>query len=289
MFAALTVVCCLAIAFGPQSVSAQVLTSGTSGRKFKAQTIESLPMSELNEVTQQKLLPVLNKPSIYRRLPVTAVQTDPDYFRYLIRYPEVVVEIWKLMGVTEMDVTRTAPYVIDSDDGAGTISQIELVYGSDELHIFYAEGTYEGPVLKRKLNGRCVLVLRTQHKVDAQGKPQAVNQLDVFLKVDNATAGLVARTLQPMVGSTADHNFSESLKFFQKLNETTERNGPGVQSMAERLDLTPEVRKQFQDIAGLVYQRANQATTRASQPQPRVSQSAPLRQPPRQRMPAGYR
>jgi Spy/CpxP family protein refolding chaperone len=253
---------------GSGYATAQMLTSGSGARQFRQKAIESIPYGELNEATQQKLKPVLNSPSIYRRLPITAIDTDPDYFRFLIRYPEVVIEIWKLMGVTKMDVNRTAPYELDSNDGAGTISHIELVYGNDSTHIFYAEGTYEGPVLRRKLKGRCVLVLRTEHSMDANQKSKAVNQLDVFMKVDNATVGVVAKTLQPLVGSTADHNFTESLKFLQRLYETTARNGGGVQNMAERLELTPDVRQQFQRLAGMVYQRAQATETKPANNEP---------------------
>ena len=84
--------------------------------------------------------------------------------------------------------------------------------------------------------------------------------MDVFLKVDNVAAGVIARTLQPLVGPTADHNFMESLKFLQRLNSTTLRNGPGVQLMGNRLSLQPEVLKGFQHVAGQAYQRGNAAT-----------------------------
>ena len=99
----------------------------------------------------------------------------------------------------------------------------------------------------------------------AAGNPSVQSTLDVFLTIDNMTASLVAKTLAPVVGKTADHNFLESLKFVQRLNETTGRNGPGVQGMADRLEgLTEPVRDQFIDIVGVVYQRTQQALLRAS-------------------------
>ena len=233
------------------------MTTGSSGKQFRQQGIEAVPFQALNKDTAAKLKPVLDKPSIYRRLPTMAIECDQDYFRFLIRHPEVVVEIWKLMGVTKMDTTRTGPYRLTSDDGAGTLSDLELVYGDGEKHIFYGTGTYEGPLLRRKLSGKCVLVLQTQHAIHEDGKPKAVNQLDVYLKVDNVAAGAIARTLQPLVGPTADHNFVESLRFVERLHTTTVRNGQGVQLMGERLDLQPEVLQGFQQVAGLAFDRGN--------------------------------
>jgi len=262
------------------AADAQQLTSGSSGRQFKQEGIEAVPFQQLNQETAAKLKPVLEKPSIYRRLPKMSIECDQDYFRFLVRHPEIVVEIWKLMGVTKMDTTRVGPYQLQSDDGAGTLSDLELVYGDGEKHIFYGTGTYEGPLLRRKLSGKCVLVMQTQHTVDEKGKPKAINQLDVFLKVDNVAAGVIARSLQPLVGPTADHNFVESLKFIQRLHDTTVRNGQGVQLMGERLDVQPQVLAGFQQVAGLAFERGNQyqqPQRMTTKPAPRVSQGSQVR------------
>lgn len=236
---------------------AQDLEVGSGKRQYRMQAMQTIPFHQLNQATKDKLNSVLNKPSIYRRLPISTINSDPDYFRFLVRYPEVLVDIWQLMGVTKMSTQRTGPYTINCDDGAGTLSTMELVYGNDNLHIFYGTGSYEGPVLRKKLYGSCVLVLQTGYAQGADGKPIATNQLDVFLKVENAALGLIAKTIQPIVGTTADHNFVESLKFVQRLNETTERNGPGVQRMAKRLDINQEVRQKFVDVVSLVFERSS--------------------------------
>jgi len=236
---------------------AEELTSGTSSRQAKQQALQSIPFQQLNQQTQIKIRDVLQKPSIYRRLPVTMIDIDPDYFVFLARHPEVVVNIWKIMGVTRMTTTRTGPFTVSTNDGVGTVSNVELVYGTNNQHIFYGEGTYEGPVLKRKLRGECVMVLNTNYQKSATGKPTATSQLDVFLKVENATAGLIAKTLTPIVGTTADHNFVESLNFLQRLNETTVKNGVGVQRMANRLtDINNETRQKFVGVVGLVSNRS---------------------------------
>ena len=260
-----------------QSFASEQISPGTNSRQAKKQAIQTLPYSQLNADTQSKISSVVNNPSIYRRLPVTAINVDPDMFLFLVRYPEVIVNIWQLMGVTQMTVDRTGPFTMKSNDGAGAISNVELVYGTHNKNIYYAEGTYSGPLLKRKLKGRAVMILNTSYERDANGKPRTVNSLDVFVKVENATASLIAKTLNPIVGPTADHNFVESMKFVQRLNETTEQNGIGVQRMAQRLTSIEETtRNNFAKIAGTVYERsARKPTVRnASVPdQNRSSQS----------------
>lgn len=256
------------LVLSPRSVAAQQASSGTSSRAAKQRTIDSLPYQQLTEQAKQNLNRVLKSPSFYRRLPATSIEADPEYLQFLIRHPEVIVNIWQLMGVTRMSCERTGPFSMKTNDGAGTISDLELMFGSQNLHIYYGRGTYEGPVLRRPLTGNCVLILKTDYQLGPTGTPVATNTLDVFLKVDNATANLVAKTLQPLIGPTADHNFVESLKFVQRLNETTQQNGPGVQKMAQRFDVTTKVRDDFIQVAGNVFDRSSHASLsrRASVP-----------------------
>jgi len=256
--------------FVPSSAQAQQATSGTSSRVAKQQAIDSLPYHQLTERAKQNLNQVLDRPSFYRQLPATSIEADPEYLQFLIRHPEVIVNIWQLMGVTKMSSERTGPFSLKTNDGAGTISDLELMFGSQDLHIFYGRGTYEGSVIRRPISGNCVLIVRTTYRPGPSGTPIATNELNVFLKVDNATANLVARTLQPLIGPTADHNFVESLKFVQRLNETTERNGPGVQKMAQRFDVTPQVRADFIRVAGNVYDRGSYSQLSRRQTVPAV-------------------
>ena len=250
----------LSVFMSASSAGEEKHTSGTSSKSLRKQTVNSLPLGELTPETRDKINFVVQRPSVYRRLPVTSISADADHFQFLVRHPEVVVNIWQLMGVTQMQTERTGPYTINSNDGAGTISTIELIYGTENLHIFYGTGTYEGPILKRKLNGSCVLVLRSENQTGRDGIATQTSQLDVFLKIENATAGLIAKTIQPLVGTTADHNFVESLKFIQRLNKTTQRNGPGVERMSHRLDVDPAVREKYAEVIDKVFQRAINAS-----------------------------
>ncbi len=280
---AVIVLNCIAWLAGPFSTArGDNDVSGSSSRQFRNDALQLVPYQLLNQVTRDKISDILQKPSLYRRLPVNSIVADPDYFRFLTRYPEVIVNIWQIMGVTQMKTKRTGPFTLETDDGAGTVSTLELIYGNENLHIFYGTGTYEGPVIHKKLTGRCVLILRSDYAIDAQGQSQVTNQLDVFLKVDNATLGLVAKTIQPIVGPTADQNFIESLKFVQRLNETTATNGPGVQQMGTRLNIDDDVRQKFIEVAGLTYERASNGIAGGNSP---PTMTAPTAVPP----PMSYR
>ena len=221
------------------------------------EAIRSLPLNTLTAETRRKLMAVIERPSIYRRLPQQSIDCDPSMFMFLIRNPEVVVNIWQVMGVSNMTAERTGRYAWKGNDGQGTVCDIELVYGTDDLHVLYSDGCYEGSLLKHKLTGRCVLVLKSAQGQATNRRLVVGNRMDVFLQIDNQAADVVARTLSPWVGKVADANFHESCFFASKLSQTAEQNPQGMQRIVDRLNnIEPPVREEFAKVAAAVQQRA---------------------------------
>ncbi len=245
----------------PGSLFAADSNAADSSLQSQREAAQAMPINKLNEEAQRKVLSVLERPSIYRRLPTKSVDCDPEMFVYMIRNPEVIVNIWELMGISQMVAQRTGPYAWKGDDGQGTQSNIELVYGTDELHLLYGEGVYEGPLLKRKIAGRCVLLLRSGYGLAPNFRTQVSNRLDVFLAIDNVGAELIAKTLQPLVGSTADTNFTEAAKFLSKLSQTAETNPDGMPRLAQKLNRCDEnVKQGFASVSTTVGQRVAERT-----------------------------
>lgn len=209
-----------------------------------------IPFDDLTKATQEKLWNVCNRPTLYRRLPAQAINCSPDLFLFFTRNPEVIVNMWQIMGVTNVSLKRLGPYTFDAADGAGTQSRVEIVYGTPSTQVMFGEGTYEGPLLKRKLNGRCVMVMTTGHINDDVQRTNIATQLDVFLQLDNIGADLIAKTLHPLLGKTADGNFAETVNFVARVSQAIDRNPGGVERLAARLNgVSPEVRDQFVRIS----------------------------------------
>jgi hypothetical protein len=218
--------------------------------------IQSLPLSEMTAESRRKLMMVCERPTLFRRLPQKSIACDPNLHVFLLRNPEVVVNIWQLMGMASMSADRLGPYLWKGADGAGTVCDVELVYGTDQMHIIYGDGYYEGSLLKHKVTGRCVMIMKSGYGQGPDRRSYVANRLDLFLQIDNLAADVVARTLSPWVGKVADANFHESCVFASKLSQTAEQNNPGVQRLAERLTkVDPTVRDEFSKIAAAVPQR----------------------------------
>lgn len=221
------------------------------------EAVRAIPFDRMTDEAQGKLWKIVSQPSLYRRLPVTRVQADPDLYVFLVRHPEVVVNMWDLMGVTKVKIRRTGDFTFDASDGAGTASKVELIYGDKETHVMLAEGTYEGALFKRLIHGRCVLVLRSGYSRSPANDTEVTHQLDIFVQLDNVGAELIAKTLHPLVGQTADHNFVEATRFLGQVSQAAATRPSGIQQLAGRLTkVDPEVRAQFAAVSAEVYQRA---------------------------------
>jgi hypothetical protein len=168
-----------------------------------------------------------------------------------------MVGIWQLMGISNVQLTRTGRYTFEALDGMGTKGDAELVYGDRHTHIVYGRGSYEGKLFRRRLTGSCVLILQSIYEDQDDPRTWITNRLDLFLHVDNAGIEFLARTLQPFFGHTADANFAETAKFVQQVSRAAEHNSGALQHLALRLDaVDAPIRDQFTQMIATDNRRA---------------------------------
>ena len=225
-------------------------TDTASSRETQSDATRRIPMQQLNREAQTLVSEVIDNPSFFRRMPTQNIDCDPHMFEHLVRYPEVLVNIWDVMGITKVQVNRTGPYTFTADDGVGTTCKCDLVFGNDKIHIYYGNGAYKGNMAPRQITGRCVCVLYSSTAISNSNRPTINGSMDVFLKLDNLGADLLTRTLSPLVGKTADYNFVESAKFLAQISQVCERNPTGAQILASKLTkVQPQIRDEFARIA----------------------------------------
>lgn len=247
----------LTLAGASRSAAAAAPNAADTSREARRDAVNSIPFDELTDEMQQRLRSVVGNSSLYRRMPVQTLECDADMHVFLVRHPEVIIDIWRLMGITKCSIQRKGEFELHVSDGLGTVSDVELVYGTPGLHVMYGTGTYSGSFLRKPVEGRSVLVLKSDYVRGDDGKVKVTNRLDVFVRFDQVGAQLLAKTLYPLVGKTADHNFRETTRFVQRISEAAETNGPGVERLANKLvNVAPEVRREFAEMALLVNHRA---------------------------------
>lgn len=243
--------CASMVALPAHRSSAAELASpeGVSSREVRQQAARGVPLHKLHPNISQEVQAVLENPSYFRRMPTQQIACDPQMFKFLVRRPEVMVNIWEVMGITKVTAKRTSPSSFMADDGLGTICKCDLVYSDNNLHVYVGSGSYEGTMVPRKVTGRCVSLLRTVDQPRGGGDQAIIGTMDVFLKVDNLGADLLTRSIGPFVGKTADYNFIETAKFISQISQVCQTNPSAAQALVMRLDRIDDgTRREFAEI-----------------------------------------
>jgi hypothetical protein len=221
-----------------------------SGETARQDAIHAIPLERLAAEDRGKVQSVLSAASIFRRMPIRVVDCDPDLYLFLVRHPDVVVNIWELMKVSRLQLRQLEENQFQITETAGTVAKFGFVYRSHDTHVLYGEGVYHGSLMPRPVKGRGVLVLKCGYVRETNDRYYITSRLDCFLTIEPAGAELLGRTVSPLMGKTADNNFIQTVGFVGSLSRTAEVNGRGVQRLATQLThVQPEVRNQFAVLA----------------------------------------
>ncbi len=224
----------------------------TSNRLARDEAIRAIPWRQIAPQHRRAAQFVVKNASIYRRLPTRIIDCDPDMFTFLVQHPEVVIDVWRVMGVSQVALDKLPTSVAGvSDpgprnpayrgtDGAGTTGTVRFLYNdwgqnAHNLAVIFGDGTYDGKPFVTPLKAQSVIVLRSGAVQETNGRHYVTVRIDSFLRIEQMGIELVAKTVQPWISRTTDQNFIETLTFISNFSRTAEKNPAGMQRLATRL------------------------------------------------------
>lgn len=238
----------------------------------RASALRCIPFGEMDGVTRAKVDKVLSNVTLYRRLPIRVIECDPQLYLFLIRHPDVVVNIWEVLGVSQLHLQQVAPGSFQAVDTVGTRGKLEVVHAADDLHLAYGDGCYEGPLSVRPARGSFLLVLKSGYLRDTEGRCYITSRMDCFLNLEPGATELVTKVLQPVVGKIIDTNFEQSVGFVGSLSRTAALNPRGVQRLSTRLRyVRPEVREELASMALRIGREDGESEPRLGMSEPKTS------------------
>jgi len=244
-------------AISTQSVAGENPYRPSTSRASREDALATIPRERLNAEQLQKVDELVAKTSIFRRLPTQVIECDPQIYQYVMEHPEIVANIWQLLGIEKVVLKPIGPDVYQAEDGAGTKGVLHFLYRSPELHVIYSEGTYDGPMFTQNVSGGCLLILKTGYQREVDGKYYITSRVDTFIRLDNVGLEFLAKTFQPLVGRVVDYNFIATGSFVESLSHTAEKNPAGMQRLAAKLQhVEPGVREEFVAVTQEVAARA---------------------------------
>ena len=249
----LTVVCCLAIV----ACFADDLSAANQSRKHmqattsdsaRQEAIEAIPLKTISSKYRRSVQKVLSDCSLYRRMPTQMVDCDPQLFTFLAKNPEMLVEMWQHMGISQVSLRRMNANTYSLSDGAGTTGKLVIVEQkcddrAQNRIVMYSEGAYDGKPFKRPLKAQCVLLLRSGSITETNGRDYVACRLDSFIRIERTSIELFAKAMHPWVGRTADANFADTISFVSNLSQAAERRPATIERLVNSL---PRVGKQRQ-------------------------------------------
>jgi hypothetical protein len=220
--------------------SAEEPHEASTSHAARQEATRAIPLKQIDPAFRRQVSEVLAEPSLFRRLPTNVVDCQPELFTYLAKNPEVLVAIWRQLGVSGVELMRTGENSFDLSDHAGTTGKLHVVEqtcdaAAQNRIVMYAEGSYDGKPFQRAVGAQCVLLLRSGSVRETNGRQYVAARLDSFVKLDRASIELLAQAVHPFVGKTADRNFADTLSFVSNLSYTAEKRPLAVVRLAGEL------------------------------------------------------
>jgi len=249
--------------------------AATSSDDARRDAVQAIPFEHIDREDRAKLTRVLRAPTFYRRMPIRVIDCDPDLYLFMLRNPDVIVNIWKVLGLSELEMRRDENGTFVINEPTGTRGTTRFVYRGAETHVLYAEGTYRGPVFNREIPGRCVVVLRSGYVREPNQRYYISTRMDSFVQIDDMPTELLTKTLHPVLTKTAENNFEQTLLFAGSLSRTAEVNHRGVQRLASRLEwVDPTRRTRLAELAASVAQKPSSLPQTGSNQPPEPAKPA---------------
>lgn len=240
--------------------------AATSSRAARNEATRAIPWKNIEPQYRRAAQKVVGDASIYRRLPTRVIDCDPALFTFLLQHPEVVIDVWRVMGISQVALEKLPNGVYRGSDSAGTVGTVRFIHTSwgenaENLSVIYADGAYDGKPFAKPLKAQSVILLRSGSVLEANGRHYVTVRIDSFLKIEQMGVELVAKTVQPWISQTADRNFIETLTFVSNFSRTAEKNPQGMKRLATRLQSVDQPTRD--ELVALCFRTAERQAQRA--------------------------
>ncbi len=251
---ALSAVCCLILfclatdLHAAKRDSKQHMQASTSDAA-RREAAQAILLKKIHKKYRRSVQKVLTDSSLFRRMPTQMVDCDPQMFTFLMKNPEMLVEMWQHMGISRVTLKRTGASTFSLADGAGTTGKLIIVEqqcdgDAQNRIVMYSEGAYDGKPFKRPVRAQCVLLLRSGSMKETNGRDYVACQLDSFVRIERQSVEFFAKALHPWVGKTADSNFADTISFISNLSQAAEQRPASIERLVNRLPRVTQQRQQ---------------------------------------------
>lgn len=265
------------------------IENGSSASDTRSLAIAALPLQKLNGDNRERVQDVLDRLSLFRRMPTISLEIDPIMYRFFAQHPDVAVSVWRAMDISTFQMQQKNAIRYQAKSSDGTSGVIDVIYRTSNDNnsecVAICDGWYR-PVLPLKpIKAVAILHLETSFTATATGTPLVTHRVDMFVSFPSQTVASASKIVSPITNPIIDRNFVE-ISRFMKMMSTAMALRPGwVELIGNQLDgVLPARKQQFLEIAARVYVRTRhrnrqQSMQPAQKPKPSLGSPAEATRP----------
>ncbi len=235
-------------------VAVDVLSPGTSARAVRDSARNAVPLQQLSPEHQRLAQSVLGDVSLFRRLPTVRAKLDPRVYQYFLDAPDAAVSIWRVLGISKLELKQTAPGVFEADTGDGSSGTVCLLHRTPTSCVVYCDGLFKSPVLAKPIKARALVTLRAVIEPQADGVTLITHSSDMFVSFPSLAVETIARMVSPLSYKYADRNIEEITSFLRMMDISMSRQPGWIEQIAQLMDgISDERNRQLLQLTAAVY------------------------------------
>ena len=224
-------------------------TAEDSGLSAKQKAFGNIPFERMTASATERIKSTINSEAVYKHLPESTIQCSPELYIQLVRYPELVCNMWELMGAAKFRVNRIGEFEFTLSDLKGNTSQVELIYGTHETHVFLIDGKYKGPLLVKNIKAKTVVVVHSSFELNDKSEPITRHSIDLFMKLDSGVGEIVEGVVVPLFMKATEWSYDEITKFVGQVYNVALTKPDGMHRLINKLTrCQPAIRKRLSNV-----------------------------------------
>jgi hypothetical protein len=220
-----------------------------------------IPWEKLDPASQRRLREVTEKAVFFRDVLEITIRSRQPVFDFLIEHPDFAATAGRILGIVKYRIAKERDGVFRGDDAHGATGTSELMYAERGKRVYLAKGTFVKRFLPT-IHGRIVLVMVYEHLTDQTGESRVINHVRGYLRIDNATLGVLARIASPVVGPIVDKKVLRTFGAAAKLMEQAYDNPASLyRTLASSQEIAKSDLREFRKVLRCCAEDAGQSTS----------------------------
>ncbi|QDT56363.1 hypothetical protein Pan44_44170 [Caulifigura coniformis] len=235
-------------------VAVDIVQPGTSAKSVRDSARAAVPVGKLAPEHQRLAQSVLGDISLFRRLPTVRAKLDPRVYQYFIDNPDAAVSIWRVLGISKLELKQKSPGIFEADTGDGSSGTVSLLHRTPTSCIVFCDGLFKSPVLAKPIKARALVTLNAVIEPQADGTTNITHTADMFVSFPSLAVETIARMVSPLSYKYADRNIEEITSFLRMMDVSMSRQPGWIEQIAQLMEGVSEERnRQLLQVTAAVY------------------------------------